>query len=33
MSREEAEQNELEEHRERVRKVINEDKELLDDLA
>lgn len=33
MSREEAEQDDLEEHRERVQEIIDEDKELLDDLA
>jgi hypothetical protein len=33
MSREEAEQDDLEKHCERVRKIIDEDKELLDELA
>jgi hypothetical protein len=33
MSQKEAEHDDLEEHRERVRKIIDEDKELLDELA
>lgn len=33
MSQKEAENDDLEDHRERVRKIIEEDKELLDDLA
>ncbi len=33
MSQKEAEHNDLEEHREQVRKIIDEDKELLDELA
>jgi hypothetical protein len=33
MSQKEAEHDDLEDHRERVRKIIDEDKELLDDLA